>query len=68
MSHPRTFSGTSANGNFQEALDAAIRAAQEAEPGADMITHWRLGTVTGEAGGIVGLRKVTVEVETTGRG
>lgn len=64
MSKRGSFTGTSKNGNFQEALDAAIAAAQAAEPGADMITNWRLGTVSGEAGGIAGKREITVEVET----
>jgi hypothetical protein len=64
MSKRGSFQGTSTNQDFQEALDAAIAAAQAAEPGADMITSWRLGTVSGEAGGIAGKRDLTVEIET----
>jgi hypothetical protein len=60
------YTGTSHNQNFQEALDEAIVAAQraDAETGADIITEWRLVTVTGRAGGFVGFREVTVEIET----
>lgn len=64
MSPRRTFEGTSNTGNFQEALDAAVAAAQAAEPGADMITNWQLGKVYGQAGGITGGRSLTVEIET----
>ena len=64
MSKHKKFTGTSNHGNFQEALDHAIAPAQAAEPGADMITKWRLETVKGEAGGIAGIRHLTVEIET----
>lgn len=60
----KRFEGTATHNNFQEALDKAVAAAQAAEPGADMITKWRLGRVHGEAGGIVGLSNITVEIET----
>jgi len=63
MSAKHTFQGTSNDQNFQEALDMAIAAAQAAEHGADIITNWRLVTVSGEAGGIVPFRKLTVEIE-----
>ncbi|MFL5384846.1 MAG: hypothetical protein ACJ8GN_20185 [Longimicrobiaceae bacterium] len=64
MSRHKKFEGTSSKGNFQEALDHAIAAAQAAEPGADMITNWRLERVRGKAGGIAGLTEITVEIET----
>jgi hypothetical protein len=64
MNAKNTFKGTSNDQNFQEALDLAIAAAQEAENGADIITNWRLVTVSGEAGGFPGFRKLTVEIET----
>jgi hypothetical protein len=53
-------------GSFQEALDLAIAAAQaaDAETGADIITEWQLGTVSGRAGGFPGFRELTVEIET----
>ena len=65
MSTHGTFQGTSETGNLQEALDKAIAAAQQAQPGADMINMWRLNEVTGRAGGLHPTRSVTVEIETT---
>lgn len=65
MSTHGSFQGTSDTGSLQEALDKAIAAAQQAEPGVDMMTRWRLNQVTGQAGGIAGLRSVTVEIDTT---
>lgn len=65
MSTHGTFQGTSETGNLQEALDNAIAAAQQAQPGADMINMWRLNQVTGQAGGITGGKSVTVEIDTT---
>lgn len=58
------FSGTSNNGNFQEALDSAIQAAAEelGEGGADIMINWHLLVVSGAQGGIAGLNALTVEI------
>lgn len=64
MSTYNKFEGTSTNGNFQEALDKAVAAAQAAEPGADMITKWRLEETRGEEGGLKPRNNVTVVIET----
>lgn len=64
MSKHKKFEGTSDKGNFQEALDHAIAAAQAAEPGQDFITNWRLGSVRGEKGGFAPRNVITVEIET----
>lgn len=63
--HHHRYHGTSNNQNLQEALDEAVAAAQQAasQHGADLITKWRLESVTGEAGGFIGMRKITVEIE-----
>jgi hypothetical protein len=63
MSPHRKFHGTADHNNFQEALNRAVAAAQASEHGSDIITKWRLDAVTGEAGGIAGLQKITVEIE-----
>lgn len=65
MSTHHRYHGTSNNQNLQEALDAAIAEAERAanENAADIIVHWRLEGVTGEAGGFTGQRKITVEIE-----
>jgi hypothetical protein len=65
MSPHKTYQGTSRTGNLQEALDAAVAAAEAAQPGADILINWRLGTVSGERGGIAGVNNVTVEIEMT---
>jgi len=66
MPKHRKYTGTSHDQNFQEALDLAIAAAQaaDAETGADIITEWQLGTVSGRAGGFPGFRELTVAIET----
>jgi hypothetical protein len=56
--------GTSNSGNFQEALDQAINAAQPTG-GADIV-FWKLGEVTGSKGGIVSASSITVTIEVTG--
>lgn len=58
------FSGTSKNGDFQEALDLAIKAAADAlgEGGADIQINWHLLLVSGVNGGFAGLRDLTVEI------
>jgi hypothetical protein len=57
----RTFRGTATT--VQKALDLAIRAAQEAAPGADRLIIWTLKAVSGRHGGIAGFREVTVVIK-----
>jgi hypothetical protein len=59
----KPFQGTSKKGNFQEALDLAIAAAQKSAPGADRLVQWTLKEVSGRDGGIAGFREVTVTIE-----
>jgi hypothetical protein len=57
------FTGTSENGDFQEALKYAIDAAQAASGGADIIIKWRLDNVTGENGGLLPINKLHVTIQ-----
>ena len=61
------FSGTSKNGDFQEALSSAINAAEEGLSGAgtDIMINWHLLLVSGVRGGIAGLNALTVEIVAT---
>jgi hypothetical protein len=65
MKSATQFKGTSAKGNLQEALDAAIQEAVKAlgGSGADMLVRWRVESIQGERGGIQGLRAVQVAIE-----
>lgn len=60
----RLHRGESEEGSFQEALDAALRAAQAALPGADGRFEWELVSVSGVRGGIRGERTLVVEIRT----
>jgi hypothetical protein len=55
------FTGTSEDGDFQEALEYAIEAAQGSS--SKELVKWRLDNVTGEKGGITGanILKVTIQ-------
>lgn len=56
------FEGQSANGSLQDALQAAIAKAIAANvPDAEV--RWSLSQVTGRAGTIVGVREITVRIE-----
>jgi len=59
------FSGTSNNGNFEEALGYAIKAAADGFGGADRIINWHLLFVSGVSGGITGQNDLTVEIFAT---
>ena len=59
----KTFKGTSKTGNVQKALDLAIKAAQDAAPGADRLITWTLQKVAGRQGGIAGFRECTVVIK-----
>jgi hypothetical protein len=54
--------GSSSEGDVQEALDAALRAAEAARPGADLRFEWTLESIRGVRGGIRGEREVVVEI------
>jgi len=57
------FSGTSTNGDFEEALQQAIAAA-ESGLGAELI-NWKLLNVYGVHGGFAGQNDLTAEIEAT---
>ncbi len=54
--------GSSSEGDVQEALDAALKAAEAARPGADLRFEWTLESMRGVRGGIRGEREVVVEI------
>jgi hypothetical protein len=58
------FSGTSKDGNFQKALDAAVAeaSAKLSQGGADIQIQWMLKSTTGVHGGITGQNTVTVTI------
>jgi hypothetical protein len=61
----RRYTGSSRNGDFQEALADAIKKAHAAAPGADRQIKWTLKEVSGVNGGISPLNTLTVEIEAT---
>ena len=65
MPAPKTFSGVSKKGNFQEALDNAIKAAQDSATGADRQVQWTLKKTSGRRGGITGSKELTVVISAT---
>ena len=56
------FRGTSAKGDFQEALGLAIQAAQQSAPGADRMVEWTFAGASGRHGGIAGFNELTVAI------
>jgi hypothetical protein len=62
MPPQRTFTGTAKNGNIQKALEAAIKAAQQAAPGADRLVNWTVKEISGRQGGIAGFNEATVTI------
>lgn len=64
-SNERTFEGESNDGNIQDALDAALKELDTAlDEGsvADALAAWKITKVTGQRGGIAGLRKAKVTI------
>jgi len=60
----RIYSGTSDKGEFEEALEAAIRSSLEARKNvSDVMVDWKLKEVSGTQGGIGGFHKLTVTIE-----
>ena len=60
------FSGTSRNGDFQEALSDAITAATSGLGGGpDLMVNWHVLLISGVNGGIAGLNNLTVEIFAT---
>jgi hypothetical protein len=62
-SRGKRFVGTSKKGDLKEALDLAVKDALHSAPGADRQVRWTLKEISGVAGGIAGLREVTVAIE-----
>lgn len=60
----KQFKGESSNGDFQEALQDALKNAQG--NGADKLVVWELEKVSGENGGFVGKNLLTVVINVTG--
>lgn len=59
-----TFTGESDKGDFEEALDAAVKSAIESQKGrSDAMVEWKLKSVSGVNGGIAGFRKLKVSIE-----
>ena len=59
----KLFDGTSARGDFQEALSDAIQKALRSTGVPDELVTWRLRKTKGENGGIAGLNNITVTIE-----
>jgi hypothetical protein len=59
----KTYTGTSKKGDFDEALDLAIKDALKAAPGTDRLVTWTLKEVAGREGGLAGFNEVTVTIE-----
>ena len=59
------YTGSSKKGNFQEALDDAIKKAHDAVPGADRQIRWTFKQASGVNGGISPLNTIAVEIEVT---
>ena len=66
----QVFSGTSKEGKFQEALDAALQTAQQSlaksTQVADMQLQFKVAEITGKRGGLMGTTELTVKVQITG--
>ena len=60
MSDNNQFEGTSNKGSFQQALDAAIQAALDAEPRPDHGVKWSLVQTRGVRGTLLGSNDLTV--------
>ena len=61
----RTFQGTSARGDLQEAVANAVKAALSSLPGADRLVRWELVKLAGQRGGIVGVDEITATISAT---
>jgi hypothetical protein len=59
----KIFDGTSAKGNFQEALSDAIQKALRSTGVPDERVTWKLRKTRGENGSIAGLNNLTVTIE-----
>lgn len=59
----KTFKGISKSGNFQQALELAIKAAQDDAAGADRLIVWTLKEISGSQGGIAGVKEATVVIK-----
>ena len=59
----KIFDGTSARGDFQEALSDAIQKALRSTGVPDELVTWKLRETKGENGSIAGLNNITVTIE-----
>jgi hypothetical protein len=59
----RNFSGTSKKGDFAEALNKAIAAAERSVRHPDAMVSWTLKKISGRSGGIAGFSEVSVSIE-----
>ena len=59
----KTFKATSRAGDFEEALQKAIAAAERSVRHPDAMVEWTLKSISGRNGGIAGFRDVTVAIE-----
>jgi hypothetical protein len=67
MSQEQVFTGASQNGNLQEALDGAVRQAQEANAGSPLLVQWELAGIMGLLqSGPVNTNVVTVTISVPG--
>ncbi|MGD0671861.1 MAG: hypothetical protein ABSB13_07270 [Candidatus Binatus sp.] len=57
------FTGTSANGDFSEALRNAIALALKAEHAADAMVTYKIARIGGRSGGIVEFNELTVVID-----
>lgn len=59
----KMFKGTSNSGDFEQALQKAIAAAERSVRHPDAMVEWTLKSISGRNGGIAGFRDVTVTIE-----
>jgi hypothetical protein len=59
----RSFKGTSKKGDYQEALQNAINAAQRSVRHPDAMVEWAFRSASGRSGGFAGFREVTVTID-----
>ncbi|TMQ70945.1 MAG: hypothetical protein E6K80_07040 [Candidatus Eisenbacteria bacterium] len=58
-----SFSGTSDEGSFEDALQAAVRSAAADAPSADRPTVWKVTRISGLTGGSKSAKRIIVTVE-----
>lgn len=61
----KSFKGTSKRGNYGDALQQAIEAAERSVRHPDALVEWSLKNVSGRRGGFAGFNEITVTIEAT---